>query len=170
MNYEIIPATQPHCATEFIPPEADALAFPHVGSAVTSSWLGFGSLLSTCELRNHFRSDPVQVQSTGVQGALRLGTQMCARGTMPAVLSGIEWMHCTTLLDMADCHSNGWAEAPIKIARMTLTIKLDGNWSSFQLANNTPPLSVTGSVIAPSARMLPAVALYNQAARARAWQ
>ena len=52
------------------------------------------------------------------------------------------------------CHSNGWAEAPIKIARMTLTIKLDGNWSSFQLANNTPPLSVTGSVIAPSARML----------------
>ena len=36
---------------------------------------------------------------------------------------------------------------------MTLTIKLDGNWSSFQLANNTPPLSVTGSVIAPSARI-----------------
>ena len=48
---------------------------------------------------------------------------------------------------------NCWAEAPIKIARMTLTIKLDGNWSSFQLANNTPPLSVTGSVIAPSARI-----------------
>ena len=46
-----------------------------------------------------------------------------------------------------------WAEARIKIARMTLTIKLDGNWNSFQLANNTPPLSVTGSVIAPSARM-----------------
>ena len=46
-----------------------------------------------------------------------------------------------------------WAEARIKIARMTLTIKLDGNWSSFQLANNTPPLSVTGSVIAPSARI-----------------
>ena len=41
-----------------------------------------------------------------------------------------------------------------KIARMTLTIKLDRNWSSFQLAINTPPLSVTGSVIAPSARML----------------
>ena len=46
-----------------------------------------------------------------------------------------------------------WAEARIKITRMTLTIKLDRNWSSFQLANNTPPLSVTGSVIAPSARM-----------------
>ena len=46
-----------------------------------------------------------------------------------------------------------WAEAPIKIARMTLTIKLDGNWSSFQLANSAPPLSVTDSAIAPSARI-----------------
>ena len=36
---------------------------------------------------------------------------------------------------------------------MTLTIKLDRNWSSFQLANSTPPLSVTGSAIAPSARI-----------------
>ena len=42
-----------------------------------------------------------------------------------------------------------WAEAPLKIARMTLTIKLDGNWSSFQLANSAPPLSVTNSAIAP---------------------
>ena len=47
-----------------------------------------------------------------------------------------------------------WAEAHIKITRMTLTIKLDRNWSSFQLANSTPPLSVTGSAIAPSARMV----------------
>ena len=47
-----------------------------------------------------------------------------------------------------------WAEAPIKIARMTLTIKLDRNWNSFQLANSAPPLSVTDSAIAPSARML----------------
>ena len=30
----------------------------------------------------------------------------------------------------------------------------NGNWSSFQLANSAPPLSVTGSAIAPSARML----------------
>ena len=52
-----------------------------------------------------------------------------------------------------ECVGVRWAEAPVKIARMTLTAKLDGNWSSFQLANNTPPLSVTGSVIAPSARM-----------------
>ena len=36
---------------------------------------------------------------------------------------------------------------------MTLTIKLDRNWSSFQLANSAPPLSVTDSAIAPSARM-----------------
>ena len=56
-----------------------------------------------------------------------------------------------------------WAEAPIKIARMTLTIKLDGNWSSFQLANSTPPLSVTDSAIAPSARM-PACWVGNQIA------
>ena len=46
-----------------------------------------------------------------------------------------------------------WAEARVKITRMTLTIKLDRNWSSFQLANSAPPLSVTGSAIAPSARM-----------------
>ena len=46
-----------------------------------------------------------------------------------------------------------WAEARLKIARMTLTIKLDRNWNSFQLANSAPPLSVTGSAIAPSARM-----------------
>ena len=46
-----------------------------------------------------------------------------------------------------------WAEASVKIARMTLTINLDGNWSSFQLANSTPPLSVTGSAIALFARM-----------------
>ena len=36
---------------------------------------------------------------------------------------------------------------------MTLTIKLDGNWSSFQLANSAPPLGVTGSASAPTARM-----------------
>ena len=48
---------------------------------------------------------------------------------------------------------DGWAEARLKIARMTLTIKLDGNWSSFQLANSAPPLSVTDSALAPSARM-----------------
>ena len=46
-----------------------------------------------------------------------------------------------------------WAEARIKIARMTLTIKLDRNWSRFQLANSAPPLSVTDSTIAPSTRM-----------------
>ena len=55
-----------------------------------------------------------------------------------------------------------WAEAPVKIARMTLTIKLDGNWSSFQLANNTSPLSVTDSIIAPSARMSPQLRLLEE--------
>ena len=37
---------------------------------------------------------------------------------------------------------------------MTLTIKRDGNWSSFQLANSALPLSVTSSAIAPSARIV----------------
>ena len=41
-----------------------ALAIPKVGNATTSSWSSLGSNLSTCELRNHCRSDPVQVQST----------------------------------------------------------------------------------------------------------
>ena len=36
---------------------------------------------------------------------------------------------------------------------MTLTVKLDGNWNSFQVANSAPPVSVTDSAIAPSARM-----------------
>ena len=62
------------------------------------------------------------------------------------------------------------AEAPIKIARMTLTIKLDRNWSSFQLANNTPPLSVTGSVIAPSARIVMHPNILSRAMGTCAWQ
>ena len=108
-----------------------ALARLRACNATASSWFSFGSILSTCELRNHCRSDPVQVQST-----------LISQGVCPQ----------TALPQHTQC-LNSWAEAPIKIARMTLTIKLDGNWSSFQLANNTPPLSVTGSVIAPSARM-----------------
>ena len=36
---------------------------------------------------------------------------------------------------------------------MTLTIRLDRNWNSFQLAKGTPPPCVTGSAIAPSTRM-----------------
>ena len=36
---------------------------------------------------------------------------------------------------------------------MTLTIKLDRTWNSFNLANSEPPLSVTDSASAPSARM-----------------
>ena len=95
--------------------------------------------MSTCELRNHCRSDPVQVQSTGgAPSLLPSKLLVCA-------------VHC--FYELPAIVLKCWAEAPIKIARMTLTIKLDGNWNSFQLANNTPPLSVTGSVIAPSARM-----------------
>ena len=56
---------------------------------------------------------------------------------------------CVTYLTLDRLYH--WAEALVKIAIMTLTIKLDGSCSSCQLANNTPPLSVTGSVIASSA-------------------
>ncbi|MGB1607069.1 MAG: hypothetical protein ACPIOQ_80835, partial [Promethearchaeia archaeon] len=49
----------------------------------------------------------------------------------------------------------GWAEAHIKIARMTLTIKLDGNWSSFQLAIIWHRMDLTCTDIAPSAKMKP---------------
>lgn len=62
-----------------------------------------------------------------------------------------ELQHCPIHIPIAIL---SWAEARVKIARMTLTIKLDGNWSSFQLANSAPPLSVTDSAIAPSARMI----------------
>ena len=51
-----------------------------------------------------------------------------------------------------------WAEARVKIARMTLTIKLDGNWSSFQLANSAPPLSVTVALLPLRKDFLSAVA------------
>ena len=47
-----------------------------------------------------------------------------------------------------------WADARVKIARMTLTIKLDRNWNSFQRANSAPPTSATDRDIVPSARML----------------
>ena len=46
-----------------------------------------------------------------------------------------------------------WAEAHLQIARMTLTIRLDRTWNSFQVASSAPPLSVTDRAIAPSARM-----------------
>ena len=46
-----------------------------------------------------------------------------------------------------------WAEARIKTARMTLTIKLDKIWNSCQIANSAPPLSVTDRAITPSAKI-----------------
>ena len=46
-----------------------------------------------------------------------------------------------------------WADARIKIARMTLTIRLDGNWKSFQPAISASPINVTDNALAPSARL-----------------
>jgi hypothetical protein len=45
-------------------------------------------------------------------------------------------------------------QRPPTNARVTLTIKLDSNWNSSQLANSAPPLSVTDCALAPSARIL----------------
>ena len=42
---------------------------------------------------------------------------------------------------------------PLKIVSAAGGSDENWNWSSFQLANSTPPLNVTGSAIAPSARM-----------------
>ena len=109
------------------------MAIPSADDTTTSSWSSLGLI------------GPRVSSEMIVELILRKYSRQCelAVGTLPPLL-------CTPPL----CE-RCWAEAPVKIARMTLTIKLDGNWSSFQLANNTPPLSVTGSVIAPSARMLP---------------
>ena len=64
-----------------------------------------------------------------------------------------KWLGQSSGSEFGSAQANCWAEAPIQIARMTLTIKLDGNWNSFQLASSGPLLSVTDSAIAPSARM-----------------
>lgn len=45
-----------------------------------------------------------------------------------------------------------WAEALEKL-RLRPCGRIDGNWISFQLANSTPPLSVTDGAHAPSTRM-----------------
>jgi hypothetical protein len=90
----------------------------------------------------------VQVQSTAVQ---KPSPEAPQRST--AASGKIMHLGMAASKDVLEVLLYCWAEAPIKIARMTLTIKLDGNWSSFQLANSAPPLSVTDSAIAPSARM-----------------
>ena len=48
-----------------------------------------------------------------------------------------------------------WTEVRSKIANCSITEQLDGNWSSFQLANSTPPQGVIDRAIAPSARTIP---------------
>ena len=110
--------------------------------------------------RDHCRSDPVRVQSTqrGVLESLNKincnkDALVCFSVCLLACLRA-PWRYISDAL-MRRSLTRCWAEAPVKIARMTLTIKLDRNWSSFQLANSAPPLSVTDSAIAPSARMPP---------------
>ena len=68
---------------------------------------------------------------------------------------GIEFrlLLCVTAM-RSEIFIYSWAVARIKIARVILAIRLDWNWSSFQLASSAPPLSVTDSAIAPSARIV----------------
>ena len=80
---------------------------------------------------------------------VRMLPKCIARSVTAARTTAIPCNSHSSLASTESC----WAEARIKIARMTLTVKLDGNWSSFQLANSAPPLSVTDSAIAPSARI-----------------
>ena len=93
--------------------------------------------------------------------------QWCARRSMCLHGALLNHTHCTRPVGVfTNLQSNKWvptpivtsvycwAEAPITFARMTLTIKLDRNWTSFQLADSVPPLSVTDSAIAPSARIV----------------
>ena len=61
----------------------------------------------------------------------------------------------------ASSYAISWDIAHQKIARMTLTVRLDWNWSSFQLAISASPLGVTASANAPSARMCITAALFH---------
>ena len=82
-----------------------------------------------------------------------LGPRLGARGQAAKEGAVVARKTAATARIRLTCVHADWAEARVKIARVTLTIKLDRNWSSFQLANSAPPLSVTDSAIAPSARM-----------------
>ena len=105
------------------------------------------SYFVACRCIDHYKNDPVQLQSTCKLAIFNYINIKCAR-------HGTAWklIKYTTRAPKA-LKQTCWAEALLKIARMTLTIKLDGNWSSFQLANSAPPLSVTDSALAPSARI-----------------
>lgn len=93
--------------------------------------------------------------------ALRKGLcQSCTYGLSLKVAAETEGSGVVVVViaALSDVHMHSaticWAEIPIEIARMTLTVKLDGNWSSLQLANNAPPLSFTDSAVARSARIV----------------
>ena len=67
---------------------------------------------------------------------------------------------CTMPRTHSPTHVLLWAEALEKL-RLRPCGRIDGNWISFQLANSTPPLSVTDSAFAPSARMHYSLALQD---------
>ena len=109
-------------------------------SGITSATDGPSLLISPCLLSFVLASVPMSLIPQQCLLAAACHTCTCPR-RQSTLGSGIPLTRLS------------WTEARVKIARMTLTIKLDGSWSSFQLANSAPPLSVTDSAIAPSARM-----------------
>ena len=133
-------ATQSSCYAKFIPPEATPWPF-HAQAT-----------------RLHHRGSVLGLICPRASSEITVEVILCKYSRHCAIASAGD-KRLQQFLASVCAAGRCWAEAPVKIARMTLTIKLDGNWSSFQLANNTPPLSVTGSVIAPSARMCLKVAL-----------
>jgi len=98
---------------------------------------------SQVSLHNQF-GDLLMSRSTNTSGSL------CYGRAVPRDAHAVEILPMLFKFQPEESH---WAEAHIKIVKMTLTIKFNRNWSSFQLANRAPPLSVTDSFIAPSARM-----------------
>ena len=76
---------------------------------------------------------------------LRLRPLLCAGRVFPLCI----WWCCLCTTNGRLCASytratlrcNVGPRPPYKIAKFTLTIKLDRNWSSFQRANSAPPLS-----------------------------
>ena len=114
------------------------------------------SLLGRPHLLRWHSTLPGAAYPLGEQCHQSAGSGACLVQSLGPTARGVaRWCLCHELRSSGSRWQVRWAEAHIKIARMTLTVKLDRNWSSFQLANSAPPLSVTDSAIAPSARMLP---------------
>ena len=96
------------------------------------------SKLSRVKAGNHYRNDPVRVQSTPFLGMRHL------HRFPPKAL------HWPFAFAAVSC---SLGRSPTKNCESVHWEQLDGNWISFQLANSTPPQSVIDRAVAPSARI-----------------